>query len=94
MQNDLISRSKLLKSPIRITGTLGGKYPFETISVAEIENAPAVDAVPVVHGWWKGLDYTWECNKCHAQINRRLFSCNMHYCPNCGARMDGKEANQ
>lgn len=84
--NDLISRSDVLE-------LMEVDFRYEQCNQVSdyVENIPAVDAAPVVHGRWKGLDYTWECNKCHAQINRRLFSCNMHYCPNCGARMDGKE---
>lgn len=90
--NDLISRSELLKSPIRITGTLGGKYPFEAISVAAIENALAVDAAPVVHGRWNVIvGNGWvdcKCNKCnHDWCGEEP----PNYCENCGARMDGKD---
>lgn len=44
----LIDAEALLKTPIRITGRIGGKYPFEAISVSTIENAPTI-ALP--SGW-------------------------------------------
>lgn len=59
----------------------------------DIDNAPTVDAVEVVHGWWvhhyndsdEPIDDKWYCSECHM--------CNDHkrtwYCPNCGAKMDG-----
>ena len=61
----------------------------------EIDNAPTIDAVPVVRGEWnpifKGAD-TCECSVC----KRKGFSDSDYgfnatpYCPNCGAKM-GKE---
>ena len=64
--------------------------------VYDINDAPTVDAVPVVHGWW----LTWEeqfpgrtprkksmlgvfCSSCHNHADNMS-----NYCPNCGARMD------
>ena len=52
-----------------------------------------VDAVEVVHGWWRKVytchgEQAWgyECDQCKADNPRAS-----HYCPNCGARMDGEE---
>lgn len=50
-----------------------------------------VDAAPMVYGRWIDMDYTWECSVCHAQANRRMFSKNLSYCPNCGAKMDKED---
>ena len=55
-----------------------------------IENFPAVDAVPVVHGHWiemtvsSGRD-SWKCSLCgrRARGNKN----NLPYC-HCGAKMD------
>ena len=64
--------------------------------VFDINDAPTVDAVPVVHGWW----LTWEeqfpgrtprkksmlgvfCSACHNHADNMF-----NYCPNCGAKMD------
>ena len=56
-----------------------------------MENFPAVDAVPVVHGRWIDEYPYVRCSVCNAEwLNCRtdnepkLFYC----CPNCGARMD------
>ena len=59
----------------------------------EIELAPTVDAVEVVHGQWihhyydsgKPIDDKWYCSECAMCNNyKRTW-----YCPHCGAKMDG-----
>ena len=60
-----------------------------------IKNAPTVDAVEVVHGWWMPqYDRCWidgqrwktgyHCSACMG-----FNKVKSHYCPNCGAKMDG-----
>ena len=68
----------------------------------EVIAAPTIDAVEVVHGWWKehyfshrvdtygNPDIGMECSVC----NFRWYSVHdaksyFFYCPNCGAKMDG-----
>jgi len=52
--------------------------------IAEIEDAPTVDAVPAVHGEWiKG----YVCNQCFKHNCGGL----QPYCPNCGAKMEREE---
>ncbi len=63
--------------------------------VETIKEQPTVDAVPVVHGKWVYPSRNAEF------VNREFFSdCSVcgttymdetPYCPNCGAKMDGKE---
>ena len=62
----------------------------DIVFVDDIENAPIVDAVEVVHASWepvKGLFgfNTWEvqCSECKAPQDLKS-----NYCPNCGAKMD------
>ena len=62
-----------------------------------VDDAPTIDAVPVVHGEWVRVEnddsYHYECSRCG---ERPLYS---KYgdvvlsgtCPMCGARMDGGE---
>lgn len=58
-----------------------------------IMNIPAADVAPVRHGRW--INFEWEslttfsfkCNQCGITITT---SWDYNYCPNCGARMDGK----
>lgn len=70
----------------------------------EAKNAPAVDAVPVVHGRWKQVleELGWvdcphivhrnTCSICgyvkRTELNKTV---KWRYCPNCGAKMDGGE---
>lgn len=56
---------------------------------------PTVDAVPVVHGhWiqsWTGDEEIVFCSVCKDESNEQLDVGIVHnYCPNCGAKMDGK----
>lgn len=69
-----------------------------------VEALPTVDAVPVRHGRWIthhekvallngeafGGVYCSECGyKTHNKLHV-ILGCPFKYCPNCGARMDGK----
>lgn len=66
-----------------------------------IKEAPAVDAVPVVHGYWVGtadgyadgeLVYDmWECSECGYDADGADEKPDWNYCPNCGAKMDLEE---
>ena len=60
-----------------------------------IAKLPTIDAVPVVHG--ENLKAKWsslfECSVCHWEC-RDSVPCDsetFNFCPNCGARMDGKK---
>ena len=61
--------------------------------VIHLEEAPTIDAVPVVHGHWKkhrmmsmydNCSETWhKCSECEYDTRH-----DTPYCPMCGARMD------
>lgn len=63
-----------------------------------IEDAPAADVAPVVHGRWsdagfgelpKHAPYGWACSACGGiSFNNEYI-----YCPNCGAKMDGGDGD-
>ena len=71
-----------------------------------INEAPAADVAPVVHGRWiynpNGMDWNlgaWQCSVCKCN-NNNLPGNDKHnpyifqgsnYCPNCGAKMDEEE---
>lgn len=68
-----------------------------------IKELPAVDVAPVVHGRWieredPMLDTYYTCSACNEDFYieqtgdpvKDLFT--YTYCPNCGAKMDEKEA--
>lgn len=86
--SDLISREALLKkAKIRfhedLCGVKAGGY---TLLYADVENAHAIDAVPVVHGEWIDInDWRQKCSVCG--YGREQF--NSNFCANCGAKMDG-----
>lgn len=51
------------------------------------------DWAPVVHGEWllrhEGYGHYWECSSCHK--NPCIYvTKDTNYCPNCGAKMDGR----
>lgn len=63
-------------------------------AIIEVYDAPTIDAVSVVHGKWKrkmvdnGFNIDWVCSKCGYRVMTDFVS--YSYCPNCGAKMDGK----
>ena len=85
--NDLISRSALLE--------LAHNHVGGVVDCNDIARFPAVDAEPVRHGRWLKLAYdpAWtKCSECGCNWELGMVeNCNMTYCPNCGAKMDGKE---
>lgn len=67
-----------------------------------IGNALTVDAVPVVHGRWQWISSTYDripcekrywCSKCHHETITHDSEPWEKFCPNCGAKMDGKDGD-
>lgn len=54
-----------------------------------VDKIPAADVAPVVHGRWLNwvnkVGYLVWCSEC----NKHNKTEKTHYCPNCGAKMDG-----
>ena len=69
-------------------------------AVSTVEDFPASDVTPVVHGWWKrepSSYWRWTPSGAVA-VTRTTYRCGLcgrgtavksNYCPNCGAKMDG-----
>ena len=82
---------------VLIAGRSGGKTMglVQAALKRMIENAPTVDAVEVVHGYWKThsqIDTVFVCSECNLNVDdfeKRW----LNYCPNCGAKMDGGDAD-
>ena len=96
----LIDANALKERAIRVSTVkrLGNKVHcyIKAVGTHEIDKAPTVDAVEVVHGRWiEKVDMVesyladctevfYECSVCEtANIGESP------YCPNCGAKMDG-----
>lgn len=70
---------------------------YDAVALA-IDNIPAADVAPVVHGrWirphWKNSNYCYDCSECGGEATHRDYQWAKDgiypICPNCGARMDG-----
>lgn len=109
MNNDLISRAEFRRSLIiwaeklHIAGACGGCEAELLQAVVKMVDAQAaVDAELVRHGEWmlnpSNLynDATWVCSVCGHEwvlIDGTPQENDMHYCPKCGAKMDGGKNN-
>lgn len=59
------------------------------------DEIPAADVAPVVHGVWVCVNKIdpisgYRCSKCRRRVGFDLTP----YCPNCGAKMDGGDAER
>ena len=66
-------------------------------TIMAIQETPAADVAPVVHGRWElerqpdGKPYCFHCSVCDGDFHHIGITQKYNYCPNCGARMDLKE---
>lgn len=65
-------------------------------AITYIDDAPTIDAAPVVHARWLEDHMDYRCSACRATFHDDMFwiqgDCiTPKYCPECGARMDEKE---
>ena len=74
-----------------------GMFDCEDV-ISSVENAPAADVAPVRHGRWEDSADEWfgtdvyTCSKCresYVLVEGTPKENLWHYCPNCGAKMDG-----
>ena len=91
----LIDANALLKAIESESDLNYGERLLDPIEFADmVEDAPTVDAVPVVHGRWEPVDHdgSWRvdrCSVCHRRMHYVDYDQPYQYCPNCGAKMDG-----
>lgn len=75
--------------------------PVQAVVVAEIEQAPTIEVEPVRHSFWESYSTSayggykdgevrwlprkfYRCERC-----RKGSAIRSHYCPSCGAKMEG-----
>ena len=86
---EYIEREALLDSICHDTCRIAFCGATNCAFMAKVCSAPAADVAPVVHGRWvdagRGIK---ACSNCNHGIKEHMAYAN-HYCPNCGAKMDG-----
>ena len=106
MPGDLISReaARLVIRNVKETAELFSNDDYRVgyisaLSLVEglLADAPAIDAVPVVHGRWEyhkgasvGGNDVWTCSECYRGYN---WVDGFDYCPNCGAKIDKEDGH-
>ena len=68
-----------------------GRGMTAIVPYAAIENAPTVEAEPVVHAYWISIsnDDNWgACSNCVRAVDMRGERAKYERCPHCGAKMD------
>jgi len=102
---EYIDRDKVLAfqnelEPVLVFGQPVYSATKDADLVAFINDIPAADVVPVRHGIIVDMrkaedDGEWKCTKCGWQytvcVCGKDVTQKIHYCPNCGAKLDGKE---
>ena len=101
--SDYVDRDELIKHIKDLPTWWGddsvGCAFYLTRAITSIENAPVADVQEIKHGKWKLCYEDWrmqiagdECSACGFQ---HYGACiwHYHYCPNCGAKMDGGDNN-
>lgn len=97
---EYLEREAIMKFPIRKDQSdkehANEHFIFGIESVLEyVENLPAADVAPVVHGRWRESGPLLECQSCGESYSRLGGNAGKlwNYCPNCGAKMDGGAEN-
>ena len=82
---DLISRQDALF----ILSNLNSAW----VGYEKVSRLPTIDAVPVKHGEWidPAAADCYRCSVCEEYTQMEMPRLLYHYCPNCGAKMDGEK---
>ena len=99
---EYIDREELLTHQYNASHSSWPQLAEMVVGVEDVEDAPAADVAPVVHGRWEDSTDEWfgtdvyTCSKCRESYvlvegtpKQNLW----HYCPNCGAKMDGGDGD-
>ena len=100
-KKEYIERETALRHKRKMSGAdFGGEFWDEAVLCEDIRKIPAADVEVVRHGVWveywddNYLSWSHKCSKCgnfpltkDETMHDEVLS---KYCPNCGAKMDGK----
>lgn len=93
---EVLTTPEYIERDVAMKGIMAAKWMdgYDGAMAMEIAaSAPAADVAPVVHGRWvdagRGIK---ACSNCNHGIKEHMAYAN-HYCPNCGAKMDGGADN-
>ena len=90
MSKEYIERSAVITA---LKG-LPFQWDVEDLAVYEaIEEVPAADVAPVVHGEWIHKNGEMYCSVCGSEALMDEVYYKSPYCPDCGAKMRGVAAN-
>lgn len=92
----LIDADKLLNKSITVENVNSTGRTKIMVDRNDIDNAPTIDAEPVVHAHWIKLDDNGRelaipyCSQClHLPLRNNGYAIELtDYCPHCGAKMD------
>ena len=76
----------------QVYGSDRDKYDSLEEAMDQLENIPAADVAPVVHGKWGWVNEDrYRCDRCEqiTTVDECMGKPNYNFCPNCGARMVG-----
>ena len=96
MPDEYISRAEAIEAIDKWLDAVGTALVGKGLSyygelIGCIEDTPAADVAPVVHGQWKKVREsrsTWECSACGTKVGAFFVGCSQ-YCYCCGAQMGG-----
>lgn len=96
---DYIDREALLTHQYNASHSNWPQLAEMVVGVEDIEDAPAADVAPVVHGRWEYIPQTLNtlsqvrCPFCRWWSLDPSIDGAYNYCPNCGAKMDGGDGD-
>lgn len=96
---DYIDREALLTHQYNASHSNWPQLAEMVVGVEDIEDAPAADVSPVVHGRWEYIPQTLNtlsqirCPFCGWWSLDPSIDDAYNYCPNCGEKMDGGDGD-
>ena len=96
---EYIDREALLTHQYNASHSNWPQLAEMVVGVEDIEDAPAADVSPVVHGRWEYIPQTlntlsqFRCPFCRWWSLDPSIDGAYNYCPNCGAKMDGGDGD-